>query len=154
MAEGRSIGTRPAPQLPGLALLLLLGSAAVHADQAAVSCPVLPPDSGLTWTYHGGDDFGVCYAQGAGSPATIVGIYFGNAPTFDPARATAVLAGSVGGHEVTWYRHDSAEGGDAFGLQTLVYVSRRYVAHVWVVADSEAQLQQRLAILKLIRFRP
>ena len=84
----------------------------------------------------------------------MIGIYFGNAPTFDPSRATPVAAGNVGGREVVWYRHDSPAAGDALGLQTLVYVSKRYVAHVWVTADSQAQLQQRLAILKLIAFKP
>jgi hypothetical protein len=137
-----------------LAVLLLLGFASTARADRADSCPALPANSGLTWTYQGGDDFGVCFASDGGPQATVIGIYFGNAPTFDPSRATAVAAGDVGGREVTWYRHDSAAGGDAFGLQTLVYVSRRYVAHVWVVADSQAQLQQRLAILKLIKFRP
>ena len=136
------------------ALALCCGMAAAQADLAGDSCPVLPADSGLTWTYHGGDDFGVCYAAAAGSSATVIGVYFGNAPTFDPARATAVDKGKVGGREVVWYRRDSAEGGDERGLQTLVYVSRRYVAHVWVTADSEAQLQQRLSILARMAFKP
>ena len=138
-----------------LALLALCcGSATAAADLAGDSCPVLPADSGLTWTYQGGDDFGVCYAAAAGSPETVIGIYFGNAPTFDPARATAVSSGTVGGRPVTWYRHDSAAAGDELGLQTLVYVSRRYVAHVWVAAGSAAQLQQRLSILAHITFKP
>jgi hypothetical protein len=151
----RAPHARPAPSAVTLAVLWLLVTApAAHADLAADSCPLLPANSGLTWTYQGGDDFGVCYASGGGSAGTVFGIYFGNTPTFDPSRATAVAAGNVGGHAVTWYRHDSAAGGDAFSLQTLVYVSKRYVAHVWVAADSEAQLQQRLAILKQVRFKP
>ena len=142
-------------QVLRLALLgLLFGLATARADMAADSCPVLPPDSGLTWAYQGGDDFGVCFATARGSAATVIGIYFGNAPTFDPSRATPVSTGNVGGREVVWYRHDSAAAGDALGLQTLVYVSRRYVAHVWVTADSQALLQQRLGILKLIAFKP
>ncbi len=141
--------------LKRLALLgLCCGMSTAQADLAGDSCPVLPADSGLTWTYQGGDDFGVCYAAAAGSNATVIGVYFGNAPTFDPARATAVSKGKVGGREVVWYRHDSAAGGDELGLQTLVYVSRRYVAHVWVTADSEAQLQQRLSILARMAFKP
>ena len=137
-----------------LVLLALCAAGAAHADLAADSCPVLPPHSGLTWTYQGGDDFGVCYATAPGSTATVIGVYFGNAPAFDPARATAVGPGNVGGREIVWYRHDSAAGGDAFGLQTLVAVNARYVAHVWVTADSQAQLQQRLSILRLVGFKP
>lgn len=146
---------RARPALKRLALLALCcGMSMARADLAADSCPLLPADSGLSWTYQGGDDFGICYASAAGSGATVIGIYFGNAPTFDPSRATAVTAGNVGGREVVWYRHDSSAAGDALGLQTLVYVSRRYVAHVWVAADSQAQLQQRLSILKRIAFKP
>ena len=133
---------------------LCCGMSTAFADLAGDSCPLLPADSGLSWTYQGGDDFGVCYAAAAGSAVTVIGIYFGNAPTFDPSRATAVSAGNVGGRDVMWYRHESPVAGDQLGLQTLVYVSRRYVAHVWVAADSQAQLQQRLAILKRIAFKP
>jgi hypothetical protein len=141
--------------LKRLALLALCGGVATAgADLAGDSCPVLPPGAGLTWTYQGGDDFGVCYAAAAGSPETVIGVYFGNAPTFDPARATAVSSGTVGGRPVTWYRRDSPAAGDDPGLQTLVYVSRRYVAHVWVVAGSAAQLQQRLSILAHMEFKP
>jgi hypothetical protein len=149
------VPSRTHSSLKRLALLgLCCGLSTAGADLAADSCPVLPADSGLTWSYQGGDDFGVCYAAAAGSKDTVIGIYFGNAPTFDPARATAVSAGNVGGRQVMWYRHDSPAAGDALGLQTLVYVSRRYVAHVWVAAGSEAQLQQRLSILAHIAFKP
>jgi hypothetical protein len=139
--------------MKGLVLLAICGAGAAHADLAADSCPVLPPNSGLTWSYQGGDDFGICYASVAGSAATVIGVYFGNAPAFDPARATVVGPGNVGGRQVVWYRHDSAAAGDAFGLQTLVAVNARYVAHVWVTADSQAQLDQRLSILRLIAFK-
>jgi hypothetical protein len=133
---------------------VLCGMPVARADLATESCPVLPAGSGLTWTYQGGDDFGICYAAAPGSTSTVIGIYFGNAPTFDPSRATPAGAGNVGGREVVWYRHDSAAAGDALGLQTLVAVSKRYVAHVWVSADTQAQLQARLGILKLIVFKP
>ena len=142
-------------RLPILRTLALACCAAVAQadDLSVVSCPVLPPDSGLTWTYQGGDDFGVCYAAEAGAHTTAIGIYFGNAPTFDPARATAVSPGNVGGRHIVWYRRDAA-GGDLLSLQTLVAINARYVAHVWVTAGSEAQLQQRLSILSLVKFRP
>lgn len=149
------VPARAQRSLKRLALwVLCCGLSTASADRAGDSCPVLPADSGLTWTYQGGDDFGVCYAAAAGSGATVIGIYFGNAPTFDPARATAVSTGNVGGREVVWYRHDSAAPGDELGLQTLVYVSRRYVAHVWVAAGSQPELQQRLSILRRIAFKP
>ena len=135
-------------------LAVFCGMSVARADLAADSCPVLPADSGLTWTYEGGEDFGICYAAAAGSKSTVIGIYFGNAPTFDPSRATPAGPGNVGGREVVWYRHDSAAVGDALGLQTLIPVSKRYVAHVWVTADSQAQLQARLSILRLIAFKP
>jgi hypothetical protein len=137
-----------------LALLAAFcGLAVARADVTSDSCPLLPAGSGLSWTYEGGDDFGICYAAAAGSKSTVIGIYFGNAPTFDPARATVVGPGNVGGRDVVWYRHDSASPGDALGLQTLVAVNRRYVAHVWVTADSQAQLQERLSILRRIAFK-
>jgi hypothetical protein len=151
-----TLRTPAAPSAAACLAALALGCCAALAqadDLAVVSCPVLPADSGLTWTYQGGDDFGVCYAAAAAADTTAIGIYFGNAPTFDPARATPVSPGNVGGRHVVWYRRDAA-GGGVLSLQTLVAVNARYVAHVWVTADSEAQLQQRLLILTLVKFRP
>lgn len=103
------------PPVPGrprrlvfLATLALAASA--RADLAMESCPLLPAGSGLSWSYQGGTDFGVCYATLGGSGATVIGIYFGNEPDFDPSRATPAGSGVVGGREVVWYRRDSASG--------------------------------------------
>ncbi len=137
-----------------LVFLVALGLAAsARADLALESCPLLPAGSGLSWSYQGGTDFGVCYATLGGSSATVIGIYFGNEPNFDPSRATPAGSGVVGGWQVVWYRRDSPSGSDAQSVQTLIRVSKRYVAHVWVSADSQAQLRERLEIVKLLAFR-
>jgi hypothetical protein len=114
---------------------------------------MLPAGSGLTWRFARGADFGVCYATYAGSAATVIGVYLGNTPEFDPALATAVRSGSIGGREVTWFRRDSASGRAPLAVQTVVVVNRRYMAHVWVNADTEAELNERLAIMTRMALR-
>ena len=137
--------------IPMLAALLM--NAPALAERGAEVCPLLPPDSGLTWTYADGPDFGVCYASAPGSNATVFGIYLGNAPSFDPARATRMAAGHVAGKEVIWYRRDSYSGIAPLARQTVIAINNRYIAHIWVNADTEAQLQERLSILERIAFK-
>jgi hypothetical protein len=137
----------------GLALSAALLALPVRADDAIDTCPMLPAGSGLTWHFARGADFAVCYATYAGSAATVIGVYLGNAPEFDPALATAVRSGSIGGHQVTWFRRDSASGNAPMAVQTVVVVNRRYMAHVWVNADTEAELSQRLALIERMALR-
>jgi hypothetical protein len=137
----------------GFALAAALLVLQARADEAVDSCPMLPAGSGLTWRYAHGPDFGVCYASYAGSSATVIGVYLGNAPEFDPALATPVRAGSIGGREVTWFRRDSASGNAPLAVQTVVVVNRHYMAHVWVNADTEAELNERLAIMTRMALR-
>ena len=141
----------PMKHIPMLAALLM--NAPALAERGAEVCPLLPPGSGLTWTYADGADFGVCYASAPGSKATVFGIYLGNAPSFDPARATRVAAGHIAGKEVIWYRRDSYSGIAPLARQTVIAITNRYIAHIWVNADTEAQLQERLSILERIAFK-
>jgi hypothetical protein len=131
----------------------LLMIAPALADRAAEICPLLPPGSGLTWTYAEGSDFAVCYAAAPGSKATVLGVYLGNEPNFDPTRATRVATGYVAGKEVIWYRKDSAAEEETLARQTVIALNGRYIAHVWVNAATEAQLRERLAILEHLAFR-
>jgi hypothetical protein len=137
--------------LSSAAALLLIAPAL--ADRAAEICPLLPPDSGLTWSYAEGSDFAVCYASASGSKATVFGVYLGNEPNFDPTRATRVALGHVAGKDVIWYRKDSAAEDETFARQTVIALNGRYIAHLWVNASTEVQLRQRLAILEHIAFR-
>src|SRR3546814_14312583 len=50
------------PRMKLLAVLVLLLQASASYSQPAEHCPVLPADSGMTWSYKHGPDFGVCYA--------------------------------------------------------------------------------------------
>ena len=119
------------------------------------SCPTLPENSGLTWTYQQGPDFGVCYAALQGSSSSVFGIYLGNYPSFHPERATALDKGNVGGKQVIWYRQDQTDDNSPFARQTLLMLDGQsgFVAHIWVTADTDKQLKDRLAILERITFK-
>jgi len=134
------------------ALILFISDA--YAEPAD-HCPTLPSGATLHWEYSQGPDFGVCYALASGSKDTAFGIYLGNFPSFNPEHATRVGSGIVGGRDVVWYRHGTGAAADRYSRDTIVTLDekRRYLAHIWVLAVSEQQLQERLSILGRIRFR-
>lgn len=136
-----------------LSLLFLATSQA--AARCVEVCPALPSDSGLEWTYSEGPDFDVCRASASGSEDQVFGIYLGNHPSFHPERATSIGRGKVAGRRVTWYRQDPGDSSSAFSRQTLLTLDSKwgYVAHIWVTADTEQQLQDRLSILERIAFK-
>src|SRR3546814_20325840 len=83
-----------------LAVLVLLLQASASYSQPAEHCPVLPADSGMTWSYKQGPDFGVCYAVDSSTGKDEFGIYLVYAPKFDSSHGKAIGAGNVGGRKV------------------------------------------------------
>lgn len=116
------------------------------------ACPTLPPGSGLEWAYSEGPDFDVCRAFAPGSDDLAFGIYLGNHPSFHPERANRIGKGKIASRDVTWYQQESNDARSTFSRQTLLTLNRRegYVAHIWVSADTEQQLLDRLSVLKRI----
>ena len=135
---------------------LLFLVAPLAAARSVDVCPTLPTESGLAWSYDEGPDFDVCRAAPSGTDAQAFGIYLGNHPSFHPARATRIGKGKVAGRRVTWYRQDVGEDSSAFARQTLLMLDRKwgYVAHIWVHANTEQELQERLLVLERIAFKP
>ncbi|MFZ2236925.1 MAG: hypothetical protein WAV67_11185 [Dokdonella sp.] len=115
----------------------------------------MPPNSGLEWSYHEGPDFDVCYASFVGGGARAFGVYLGNFPSFSPEHATVVGNGKIAGRKVKWYRQETADDSSSLARQTLLTLDEKsgYVAHIWVTADTEQQLKDRLAILERITFK-
>jgi hypothetical protein len=97
----------------------------------------------------------VCRAHAPDSDDLAFGIYLGNHPSFDQERAERLDKGKVGGFCVTWYRHGQRLSGSSLARQTLLTLDRRwgYVAHIWVAADTQEQLQDRLSVLERIVFK-
>ena len=137
-------------------LLSLLFLAAPHAFARSVEvCPALPPGSELEWSYSEGPDFDVCRASARGSDDLAFGIYLGNHPSFEPERSNRIGKGKVAGRRVTWYRQEPRDSDSILARQALMTLDRKwgYVAHIWVAADNEQQLQDRLSVLERIVFK-
>jgi hypothetical protein len=136
-----------------VALAFLL-QASASAPQPVDRCPTLPADSGVSWTYQQGPDFGVCYAVDSATKKDAFGIYLGYAPSFDPELGKLIGGGTVGGHRVKWYKRDPSSDPSEFSREALVKLdSKGSLAHVWVTANSSQQLAQRLAVLKGLHFQ-
>lgn len=136
-------------------LSFLLFSTPLAFARSVEICPALPADSGLEWTYSEGPDFDVCRAHAPASDDLAFGIYLGNHASFHPERATRIGKGKVAGRRVTWYRQEPEDSGSALARQTLLTLDREwgYVAHIWVAADTQQQLLERLSVLERIVFK-
>jgi len=137
-------------------LLAILSLAFPNAFARSVEvCPALPSNSGLVWNYSEGPDFDVCRASAPGSESQVFGIYLGNHPSFDPERSIRIGKGKVAGRRVIWYRQESTDTNAALSRQTLLTLDRKwgYVAHIWVSADTDQQLLDRLSVLERIVFK-
>jgi hypothetical protein len=137
-----------------IAALVILLQASTGSSQPEDQCPTLPTDSTMTWTYQQGPDFGVCYAVDSATKKNAFGVYLGFAPSFHPESAKMIGRGNVGGHKVKWYGSNPSSDPSEFSRETLVRLDRQgSVAHVWITAESEQQLAQRLAVLSRLHFQ-
>lgn len=137
-----------------LGLLLVASPHAAHARSVEV-CPELPAGSSIEWTYNEGPDFDVCYAHPSGSDEMMFGVYLGNHPSFRPKRSSRIGKGKVAGHRIVWYRPEPSNSPASLYRQTLLTLDPEagYVAHLWVVAETEQEMRERLSILEHIRFK-
>ena len=135
------------------ALAVAMVFSATAAARSIEACPELPTDSEVVWSYQEGPDFDVCYAHEHGSDATAFGVYLGNHPSFHSDSAVRIGNGRVAGKGVAWYRQESGE--SPWARQTVLTLDRKsgYVAHVWVAADTEQQLKDRLSVLERMVIR-
>jgi hypothetical protein len=133
-----------------LLLYLIMAQAAARSVEI---CPALPENSGLSWTYDEGPDFDVCIASSVESGDRAFGIYLGNHASFDTKGARRVGKSTVAGRSATWYG-PSLGGSSPFSRETLLMLDKSgYVAHIWVYADTQQQLLERLVVLEHITFQ-
>ena len=139
-------------------VVLLLSLLLLQANASAASvdvCPILPSGAGVEWKHSRGSDFDVCYATRGNSKLSLFGIYLGNFPSFRPEGHEVLASGNVAGMQVTWYSPDADEDVGRYSRQTAIELGSKWpaVAHVWVNADTEADLDEALSILAKIQFR-
>jgi hypothetical protein len=137
-----------------LAALLLVYQPKAHAG-AAESCPVLPSNATVQWTYVLGPDFYVCYVTRPHSESKLFGVYLGCCPDFHEKTLKRIGPGNVAGIAVTWFEPDPDAKVGPFSRQTVIALPSRYryMAHVWIIADTQEELQQALSTLEKIQFR-
>jgi len=142
--------------------LLCLATGAVHAQQGDAPedypdtrgiCPILPADAGLQWRVEQGPDFFVCRADTIDAGKSAFGVYLGYFPSFHPDRANFLGRGKVSGRKVRWYATEANREGRSLGRETVVKTGNGGVAHIWVAATSQAELDARLRILSAMTFR-
>lgn len=132
-----------------LAGLVLAGAAA--AQDASV-CPQLPADAGLSWDYRGSGDTQLCRALRAdGSEA--FGLVITAKPTFDPSRSDRAERSTLDGREVRWYRAELAQKPGVQARETVIQLADGRSAHLWLQADSDAQLEAGYQMLQGLRFQ-
>lgn len=134
-----------------LSLACLLAAGAAQA-QSNGQCPILPGDSGLSWTAMNGDDFVFCKAIGNGGDEVFAVMISKDSP-FDPRRSDRAEKAVIDGHKMRWYRGEIASAPDAQVRETLIELDDGRVAHISLRADSEAELADVLQQAQSMRFR-
>lgn len=132
-------------------ILACFASSASADDAADQRCPKLPANSGFTWTYQRGPDFGVCYAGKAGDPTQVIGVYAGFAPDFQPDPKKIIQQGKIGTDVIQWYRKQAMDKEFKVGAETL-YSRGQTINHIWLLAQDEASLSSLITLSESLNF--
>lgn len=128
----------------------VLALSAVHA-QSVHGCPLLPGDSGLSWDQRGTGDFLICSAVDAeGNEA--FGVSLSADSAFQPRRANRGEHGVVARRDVRWYRAEVGAQPDVLVRETLVELAPERVAHIWIRARSQNELQRTMSMVERLEF--
>ena len=133
--------------------VLFAAAGAAHAEpQSDIACPQLPADSGLAWQHKATATSDFCRALRAdGSEA--FGLFIANDSPFEPSRGNRAEQAVIDGREVQWYRSELAAQPDVKARETLIELPDGRVAHMWVQAKSQQQLDEALGQTANLRFR-
>ena len=135
-----------------LPVLLALAAGAHAQSQGDIACPQLPADSGLAWQHKATPTSDFCRALRAdGSEA--FGLFIANDSPFKPSRGNRAEQVVIDGREVQWYRSELAAQPDVKARETLIELPDGRVAHMWVQAKSQQQLDEALGEITNLRFR-
>ena len=111
----------------------------------------MPANSGFTWTYQRGPDFGVCYAGKAGDSTRVIGVYAGFAPDFQPDPKQILRQGKIGADVVHWYKKQAMDKQFKVGAETL-YSRGQTINHIWVLAQDEQSLSALISLSESLTF--
>lgn len=165
---GSTLSTAPNFRIPALVLgiaicacvagLLLLpahGPRLRLPRTADARCPKLPAVSTISWEYHSGLDFDVCYGHRNNSSVTVVGVYLGHAPSFHPVGTPTAGSSRVDGQQVDWYRRTDNSTNDVDETLLEATIPQRYpktLVHIWIMPNSPADRAEILTNLRDMKF--
>lgn len=136
--------------LPLLAGWLLAGTAQAQDTGA---CPQLPANTALSWEHRASGDADFCRAlRSDGSEA--FGVYISPKPNFEPLRADRKERGQIDGHDIYWYHAEIAAKPGVQARETLLQLPDGRAVHIWLQADSNAQLDDGLQLTQALHFGP
>lgn len=132
---------------------LLAAATGAHAEpQSDIACPQLPADAGLVWQHKATPTSDFCRAlREDGSEA--FGLFIANESPFKPSRGNRAEEAVIDGREVQWYRSEIAAKPDVKARETLIKLPDGRVAHLWVQAATQQQLDEAFSQTSNLRFR-
>ncbi|TWI03411.1 hypothetical protein IP90_01212 [Luteimonas cucumeris] len=135
-----------------ISLALLLGfTSAAHAQEAG-PCPQLP-GSQLSWEQRSYGDSILCRAiRSDGSEA--FGVSIANEEPYELRRSNRRGQGSVNGQGVYWHEGELAARPGMLVRETMFELANGRNVHVWIHADSDAQLRETTGIVQGLHFDP
>lgn len=146
---------RPTAVASLLCLLATAGSARAAPPAAVVeACPHTDPKL-LVWRLSPGPDFHVCYGSPPGATHPTIGAYYGHAASFRYAAPAAREPGMLGGLPIEWQVGTTPD--KKLKRETLFLLKTRpdphaTQVHVWIIADTAAELEQAKQLARDIDF--
>lgn len=123
----------------------------LHAfAQSPGKCPQLPPGSDLVWETIEGEDFLYCKAMHPDG-AQPFAVMLRAESAFRERFSLREEVGTIGGHEVRWYRGVLALD-DAIVRETLIELDDDLTAHITLRVATEQELADSLRLAEGLRF--
>ncbi|TYT25455.1 hypothetical protein FZO89_03805 [Luteimonas viscosa] len=118
--------------------------------QSTSRCPELPAGADLVWETIEGGDFLYCKAMHADGAQAFAVMLRAESP-FRERFSLREESGTIGGHEVRWYRGVLALD-DAIVRETLIELDDDLTAHITLRVDTEQELAESLRLAEGLRF--
>ncbi len=121
--------------------------------QPAPRCPELPVDGNLSWEVTQGEGFLYCKAMREADGAQAFSVMLRDKSPFRERFGLREEKAVIDGHEVRWYRGDTALQPDAIVRETQIELDDDLYAHIVLRVETEEQRVESQRLAESLRFR-
>jgi len=121
--------------------------------QSAPRCPDLPVDGNLSWEVTEGEGFLYCKAMREADGMQAFSVMLRDKSPFRERFSLRAEKAVIDGHEVRWYRGDTALQPDAIVRETQIELDDDLFAHIVLRVETEEQRAESQRLAESLRFQ-